>query len=429
VLAPSRAALPAASAGNRALARAVAQRPQAARILASLLIPAGNRAIARLVAARAPQRSLQRIGALGSVMVDPGIVIQALDEAANIVAWALPMQTAEQLRQARLDLTSAPEGQQMMVGTMTVTLDGRWRQRLLDRVRERTMERVAEVRGPIATRLAHAHASSDRLAVQAEMRIAARPFLDELRDPAQPSNRFEHPSAGVVAEVLAALTLDGEGQAEWELGHQGPGGRDAEARARAAAGLPQGAWCGAFAYTQQHTAGLSEHARAVLHSTGPHLGIDAFLDYERSAEHIWGETQWMPVRAYHEQRGSLRSLTRLGTGDVRDVDIQPGDIVLIDNAKGVFADHITQCRTYDASTGELVTIAGNEPNVKADTWDLTDNPAPVTVQPGQHKRSRVYAVGRFSIVDYETHVYLPSAPADLALSPEAMAAQRGGGDR
>jgi hypothetical protein len=100
------------------------------------------------------------------------------------------------------------------------------------------------------------------------------------------------------------------------------------------------------------------------------------------------------------------------------LDIQPGDIVLIDNARGTFADHITLCRSYDPSTGELETIAGNEgakPGkvaASAQPRDLNQNPRAQTVGERDSKPSRVYAYGRFSVVDYEVHPYLNRMPRD-----------------
>jgi hypothetical protein len=147
------------------------------------------------------------------------------------------------------------------------------------------------------------------------------------------------------------------------------------------------------------------------------------------------------VHEHHSDRGSPRTLVRLPQtptpvtpGSVhapRGLDIQPGDIVLIDNFRGTFADHITQCRSYDSATGQLETIAGNEGSspgqvsASATPRDLNANPAAQTVT-GYDKPSRVYAYGRFSIVDYEVHTYLPTMPPDPFESPEAMAARRGG---
>jgi hypothetical protein len=367
--------------------------------------------------------------------------VRAAELTARIAAWLDPMQTAPQLRQARLDVAAAAAGAAFQLGAQRITMDEPQRAVILDAVRRRLMACVAAMRAPLVIQLAAAHDPAARRAVQDQLRAAARPFLDELRDPAQPGARFQHDDPAVRSEVLAALALDGEGHAEAELADQAAHGEDGPRdRARSVGALPSGAWCGAFAYTQQRGAGLSTEARGAMHSTGPHEGIDAFLDYEHAARVVWTGAAWQPVRAYHADRGSLRRLTRtpqtptaITPGSLvapQGLDIQPGDIVLIDNFRGKFADHITQCRSYDPSTGQLETIAGNEGGgagrVAAGQRDMNANPAAQTVT-GYGKPSRVYAYGRFSIVDYEVHTYLPAMPADATESPEAMAARHHGG--
>jgi hypothetical protein len=166
------------------------------------------------------------------------------------------------------------------------------------------------------------------------------------------------------------------------------------------------------------------------------------LDYQHRGQVICTGSEWRLVREYHAQRGSQRRLVRLPPTptDVRrsadgaqpGLDIQPGDIVLIDNAKGTFADHIAQCRSYDPATGQLETIGGNEGGgegqigVSRSPRDLNRNPAATRVAEREAKPSRVYAYGRFSLVDYEEHTYLRAMPADPHESPEAMAAARHG---
>lgn len=356
-------------------------------------------------------------------------------------AWAASMSDIADLRQARLNVAAAAVGAAFQMGTQQVTMDDATRVQIQDAIRRRVMSCVVAARAPFQPQLAGAHDGPSRRAIQAQMRDAARPYLDELRDPAQPPNRFESDPV-TQREVLAALELDGEGRAEAELEDQRQHGADGpRARARRAAHLPSGAWCGAFCYTQQHGAGLSEIARSALHATGPHRGVDAFLDYEHENRVVWSGTRWMPLREYHDLRGSLRRLQRTPNAPVpitpgsltapNGLDIQPGDVVLIDNLNGTFADHITQCRTYDPSTGQLETIGGNEGGgaghvgASARPRDLNHNPAARTAQ-GFKNDSRVYAVGRFSIVDYETHHYLRALPADPTQSPEAMAAAQGG---
>jgi len=360
----------------------------------------------------------------------------------QLSAWLEPMLTAAELRQARVDVAAAPDASEFHVGACTITMAEPQRAVLRDAVRRQVMARVVAVRAPMQTELAAEHDPAARRAIQDRQRTAARPFLDELRDPAQPGARFEASDA-VQREVLAALALDGEGRAEDELANQAAHGEAGpRARARHVGGLSHGPWCGAFAFTQQRGAGLTDHARAAMQSTGPHEGIDAFLDYEIHAQVIWTGAAWQPVRAYHADRGSLRRLTRtpaaptpITPGSVAaplGLDIQPGDIVLIDNFRGTFADHITQCRSYDPSTGQLETIAGNEGGgdgrvaASAAPRDLNANPSARTVT-GYNKPSRVYAYGRFSIVDYEVHSYLNAMPADPSESPEAMAARHHSG--
>jgi hypothetical protein len=401
---------------------------------------AGNHAVAQLLSGG--RAGLQRFGL--PVHVPPPIT--TLVDAADVALWAGSRQSAAELRQGRLDVDAVRDGDRYRLVLGEVTMDAPHRTRLKEALRMRTMERVREVRAPFKAQLEGEHDAAGRRAIQDRMRTDARPFLDELRDPAQPPNRFDHPVREVRDEVLAALELDGEGRAEDELAdQQAHGAEGPRARARSVAGLPEGAWCGAFAYTQQRGAGLSDEARAAMHFTGPHGGIDAFLEYENRQRVLWTGARWMPVHEYHAERGSLRKLVRLPptptpvtAGSVfapQGLDIQPGDIVLIDNFRGIYADHITQCRSYDPATGRLETIAGNEGGgageVRASQAprDLNQNPAQQTVA-GYDKPSRVYAYGRFSIVDYEVHTYLQGMPPNPTESPEAMAARsRGRGAR
>jgi hypothetical protein len=375
-------------------------------------------------------------------LVDLQGPIEAAVQVVWIMAWVDAMQTVAELRQARLGVDAAPDGQPFHIGDHDLPMDAQQRSSLKDAIRRRVMTRVVEVRAPFKTQLESAHDATARRAIQDQMRTATRPFLDELRDPAQPGSRFQADPA-TQREVLAALELDGEGHAEDELADQtAHGDAGPRSRARQVGGLPEGAWCGAFAYTQQRAAGLSEQARSAMHSTGPGMGIDAFLDYADHTQVVWADTQWRLVHDYHDDRGSARKLVRLPPRPTpvtpnsvyapNGLDIQPGDIVLIDNFRGPYADHITECRSYDPSTGMLETIAGNEGSspgrvaASATPRDLNNNPEQQTVE-GYNKPSRVYAYGRFSIVDYETHTYLPRMPADPSESPEAMAARQRGG--
>lgn len=361
---------------------------------------------------------------------------------AEVRIWAATKTTAAGIRAARAEVDALEEGEQLQLPGGPVTIDATSRRELRDALRHRLMERIAEVRAPLNAELATTHDAAARRAVQDRQRAAAAEFVAELRDPSQAPVRYDHPVEIVRNEVRAAIQLAAVGNAEQELAdQQAHGAAGPQARARQVAHLPSGAWCGAFAYAQQHGAGLSPEARASMHSTGPHQGVDAFLEYENRRRVVWSGEEWLPVHAYHAMRGSERMLRRLppthtpitpgSLAAPTGLDIQPGDIVLIDNVKGTFADHITMCRSYDPSTGMLETIAGNEGprpgrvQASAAPRDLNQNPDQRTVAPGAHKPARVYAYGRFSLVDYEVHTYLPSMPQDARESPDAMAARRG----
>ena len=118
--------------------------------------------------------------------------------------------------------------------------------------------------------------------------------------------------------------------------------------------------------------------------------------------------------------------------------IEPGDLVLIDSSFGTNPDHITTAVSFDGRY--LRTVGGNqgsdrrddESGVSTNGFDLTRNPdandvtkyetgpdgkkQPVLEGTGdqQHrvvdptkgpKNKRVHGVGRWSIVDFEIHIY------------------------
>jgi hypothetical protein len=172
-----------------------------------------------------------------------------------------------------------------------------------------------------------------------------------------------------------------------------------------------------------------------LTGTGPPVpgNLDGFFLYMPELEIKVGE-DWKPLQAHHIDRGSKRRFQVLPAsgdafdadtqayehhapprwgqiGSLTDLDAHPGDIALIDNAKGTYADHITLVRTYDASTHTLYTVGGNEgaahPVHASGAWNLENNPAPQRSAPGDFKgdNSRIYAIAGFSTVDYEVHTY------------------------
>lgn len=179
---------------------------------------------------------------------------------------------------------------------------------------------------------------------------------------------------------------------------------------------------------------------------------------------------------------------------VGKVEIHPGDILLLDRDAGGRPDHIMMASDYDAKTHKVSKIAGNEVSkegqVNTGTWDISAQPDQIakadhdrlyepaarlkearalhdsnaatkgtpwadaeklkTIQgqiaafEGAHpefyeatgkKRARLAAVCSFSVVDFETHPYVPrqAAPRTLAralrrlqraASPEVETAER-----
>jgi len=119
-------------------------------------------------------------------------------------------------------------------------------------------------------------------------------------------------------------------------------------------------WCGMFANAQYRAAGMSGALNMTFNST---FHVREFFRYGTGSNNSPSEIQVrgagdpMALRAYHEQRGSLRSwLEGPAIGD----DVRPGDIVTIDWLdRGDSEDHITVVRSYTPDTGLLITIDGN----------------------------------------------------------------------
>jgi hypothetical protein len=403
---------------------------------------AGNRAVGRLLA-----RSIQ-----------PRTRVLARDTTATITSPLSTPTTADTWAQAQSDWTAIVTGRDRMEAAMagtSVTLGGENSVDLvrsdetLAAVRRATRHRLMEMmyliwnsyRGADLTGARTAgDPASAMVALQAKVLAQVKPIYDALEAGKPPEERFEYEytdsSAGqwtqsvrdAVAEVAGLIA-----QASAETARADP-----EAAHRAAKLIVGDAdWCGAFAYNRFGGAGVDLPVTALgqnpLAWTGPWslgVGIDGFFQYLPALEIKLGPATWTDVRAYHEQRGSLRKFQVLpasGTafdndtrkyekserrggmvGSLDSLDIQPGDLVMIDRAKGTFADHIAMCRAYDSSTHHLWTIGGNEgaahPVNASGMWDLDANPAPVSVE-GDAKHARVYAVARFSAVDFEPHIY------------------------
>jgi hypothetical protein len=263
--------------------------------------------------------------------------------------------------------------------------------------------------------------------VETAMDGECAPFLDALLE-GDPQHRYQHTPA-IEAEVFDAVRLHVARRGSAQVGHR----PEAETESRAVGGVHTGQWCGAFAYTQAARAGGftngrvdMQHERAIRHA----------LNYDgRQRTWIWTGADWQPLREYHRARGSERLYQEVQTA-APAMGIRPGDLVLIDNNFGVDPDHITTAVSFDGNV--LTTVGGNQgagqAGVGRDTWDLRVNPAPNDVRATEggervrrvdshlgRKHVRVHGIGRWSLVDYEQHIYaegerptVPPSADDLA---------------
>jgi hypothetical protein len=393
---------------------------------------------------------------------------QAATQADPLQAWAAAQTDWKTLDDSRALVENAAAGDSVtLLGPqatqINVSADTLAQVRAL--VRHRLMELLYAQKTALDTQLAAAHTLGDsagdagsRLAVQSSMRTVLTPIYQSLRGSKTPELMFEYPltatnAAPIINAALATGQLIGEGAAEQALADLSKDKAKPHRDARKALGWSPNPkdpshdesyyegleWCGAFASMELMQGGLDRNWPGHLVNTAPAAAgnLDGLFLYLDRVEIKVGD-QWQDLATYHVDRGSSRRFevlpgggdrwdadtsafqpkgpaTRLGQiNSLADLDAQPGDIVLIDNNKGTYGDHITMCRSYDASTHTLWTIGGNEgdahPVNASAPWALDQNPAPAFAAKYGEKSSRVYAVGRFSAVDFEVHTYRPAPP-------------------
>ena len=235
--------------------------------------------------------------------------------------------------------------------------------------------------------------------------------------------------------VLAAIQLQAATDAQGELLSNWKTVRD---RVTKATSMPVSSeWCGMFSGDHLIRAALDSDFRfSFMHTHN----VEAFFTYHperfptRIPKWVWDEEGWEDVRGYHNARGALR--TWLGHDELSkggQLDIQPGDMVLIDWNLDGDPDHIVLASSYDPATGYLVTIGGNDSGyvvvapdkhkeAKAgDKQGVAEEATGLELGPGgggkvavgvnqvvpqgKAKRAAVYGVGRPSLLDLEEHTY------------------------
>lgn len=373
------------------------------------------------------------------------------------------------LRQSRKDLDRPKFADTTEVSTAGASLivDTRNLSALLQRLRWRAMDRVHELYAVYETQKKskpEPEARAELLKATGEYVT----FLssDPIQDPESARNRYEHWNAGIAQEVLAVVQMRAVAYAMGQLtaeagdsgkadvkmnvkdipnaGWTGPGQpptKEVSYTQRHAEALNKGGmlttqdWCGAFAVSAHMENGLPGNLRSFIHGVG---GIESFFRYlYEPTIRDPGSSEAMDLKSYHAQRGSKRMWWPKPL--VPQADIMPGDIVLIDIGNDGSSNHIVMCQSYDPSTKKLVTVGGNQygfvarkPGEAAPEKETADDAAkrkeaekttgmalkdhgpsgPTVVglsvydlndQTG--KKSTVYGVGRFSLVDYEPHAY------------------------
>ncbi|MCY7323923.1 MAG: DUF4157 domain-containing protein [Phormidesmis sp. CAN_BIN36] len=119
-------------------------------------------------------------------------------------------------------------------------------------------------------------------------------------------------------------------------------------------------WCGGFVATNYIPLKLSALWQGMFWSTPK---LEDFFNYKNNFnpyKWIQVDNQVMEVEEYHNRRGSRRKWLageQIHAG--KELDIRPGDIVLQDNRGGIGADHIQMVQSWDTITNTLYTIDGN----------------------------------------------------------------------
>ncbi|HEY0190310.1 MAG TPA: hypothetical protein VGC42_04260 [Kofleriaceae bacterium] len=319
-----------------------------------------------------------------------------------------------------------------------------------------TMDQIAAIRDKYAPQVTTASATTAQAgtdnaaaveAIEVQEDRECTPYLDALLK-GDPQYRYLHFNTEVQDKVFAAVRLHSARRGLTGVGEKGHRA-EAETEARDLGGLKTGSWCGVFAYAQAAKGGgMDPHWHAQMQGEG---GIRSALGYFGTQNiWVWAADHWESLKQYHQSRGALRYYEVLGAG-LPARTVQPGDLALLDRDFGLDPDHIMTVASFDGRY--LYTIGGNQGTAKLDDesgvsrsgpFDLSKQPAPNDVtewttgpdgkpvkgrQKDAVKNVRIHGIGRWSIVDYETHVYMTSdkLPTGRPAAAEMNKAQTGAG--
>jgi hypothetical protein len=211
------------------------------------------------------------------------------------------------------------------------------------------------------------------------------PALDTLTA-TRGADRWKHVDADVIDAVLAAIQLRGVYSALSDLDRPNA---DVAARARTGHGAGEN-WCGFFVTDQYRSQSFDVRDRALLGSFDSTFRVWAFFTYVYGAvtgrfpKYIRAEDgSWEEVAKYHDRRGSKRHWIATRDLSRENLDIRPGDILTLSvasqdkrtkddtaeqratkeadmNKEKEYGDHIVMVLSYDAASGRLFTIGGND---------------------------------------------------------------------
>jgi len=415
---------------------------------------AGNRAVARAV-------TLAREGAAA-----PTQAPSASGEAAKLQSYLDGLSDPQAVLKVRDGLRAAPEGDfDLAIGKDKIRVyDAPSRLALLDRVGFRLMELISERFAPVRTFVvpaapggtaaaaaSHADVEKQRGAVMQGL----QPLLGEMRTfgvyNRHPDGRQNAQAAADLALAFQMLAVDvarGFLKQQEDTPDKMAGAKAVQEQAMKAGGLgPKDAWCGAFAFMSSQGVGLAGEFASLSQGTGGYMG-----QFTYGFDTWVYDGTWRALKAYHQERKALRGhvdlrhtkvddYRKLTLKDAGGADIgppQPGDVVLIDNAEGLEPDHVQMVASFDAAAGTLRTIGGNEVKSPGMVHE-SEEKAPKDTGPqdmtgkGEYKKNadgsfaldekgekiyirkmktgRIAFIGRWSLVDFETHVYALKKPS------------------
>jgi hypothetical protein len=367
----------------------------------------------------------------------------------------------------------AQSGEQTLeYGGRRLIVDQRNRTAVLTRIRWRAMDRIHELSERHGATEQGAADEAAREAARTALLDASRPYIDLLKrpiqDPQSSHDRFQHWYDAVQNSVQRVLQLQVVEEARRAGLKEHDVGKTRAEMEPEIARIQGNAWCGAFASYAVHQAGVGP-------SAGPakldgERGILEFMNYAdaMSKKKIRDGDRTISVKDYHASRNSLRRIQVISNEGGRpgfttaggqavsrdDVQVNPGDILLLDNLGGLRPDHVMLATSSDI--GAMTRIAGNEGSTPGqvaaggDGRDIRHQPDSITPEQQRPydrkveltnlqeaakkdpskwteaherelaevkkqiadferthpKQSRIAAVCRFSIVDFETHDYV-----------------------